>query len=112
VPDSPTRLPEPLRTAGHQSAARLRSGRLRPSKSDALTGMIMGIVSVVALCGCYGFPFNHPGIVFSLVGLSQIKKAGALHWPGMAMTGLALSIFSVVIVIVLIAVFGLFFFPR
>jgi hypothetical protein len=79
----------------------------------ALTGMIMGIVSVVALCGCYGFPFNVLGIVFSLVGLSQIKNSPEIYTGrAMAITGLVLSIFSVVIVIVLIAVFGLFFFAE
>lgn len=65
----------------------------------ALTGMILGIVSVtVGLCCCYGFPFNIAGIVFSLIGMNQIKAdpANQTGLP-MAQAGLWCSIGSIVI---------------
>lgn len=64
----------------------------------ALTGMILGIVSVtVGLCCCYGFPFNIAGIVFSVIGMNQIK-ADPVNQTGrqMALAGLWCSIASVV----------------
>ncbi len=77
----------------------------------ALTGMIMGIVSIPALCMCYGFPFNILGIVFSLIGLAQIKRSPeTFTGRGMAITGLALSIFSVALLAVMMALFGVFVF--
>ena len=55
-------------------------------------------------------PFNILGIVFSLVGLAQIKKSPeTFTGRGMAIAGLALSIFSVVLIGVMIAVFGVYF---
>jgi hypothetical protein len=84
--------------------------RLNPM---ALTGMIMGILSMVALCGCYGFPFNILGFVFSIIGLFQINHSPETYTGrGLALTGLSLSILSVVILIVLIAVFGVYFFAE
>src|SRR5262249_36208622 len=79
----------------------------------ALTGMIMGILAVPALCLCYGFPFNILGIIFSLIGLSQIKRSPETYTRrGMAITGLVLSIISFVLIVVLIAIFGVFFFGE
>ena len=74
----------------------------------AVTGMIMGILSVtIGLCCCYGLPFNLMGIIFSLVALSQIKADPASQGGrGMAIAGLTLSILSFVLVAVLFA-FGL-----
>lgn len=72
----------------------------------ALTGMILGIVSVtVGLCCCYGFPFNVAGIVFSIIGMNQIK-ADPVNQTGkqMAQTGLWCSIASIVIAAIMLAV--------
>ena len=69
----------------------------------ALTGMILGIVSVtVGLCCCYGFPFNIAGIVFSVIGMNQIK-ADPVNQTGrpMALAGLWCSIGSIVIAILM-----------
>lgn len=70
----------------------------------ALTGMILGIVSIPMLCCCYGFPFNIAGIVFSAIGLSQIKKdpVNQLGKP-MAIAGLVLSILSIVLAVVFLS---------
>jgi len=65
----------------------------------ALTGMILGLCSATfGLCCCYGFPFNIAGIVFSLVGMRQIRQNPHLYdGRGMAITGLVASILSFVL---------------
>ena len=70
----------------------------------AITGMVMGILSLVTIC-CYGFPFNLLGIIFSAIGLSQIKKSNPRQkGKGMAIAGLICSILSFLIYLVLIIV--------
>lgn len=74
----------------------------------AVAGMIMGIISVtVAICCCYGLPFNVLAIIFSLVGLSQIKADPYnQRGRGMAIAGLVLGIVSLLLAAVVLA-FGL-----
>ncbi len=62
----------------------------------AITGMILGIISLVLLCCWYGIPFNILGLVFSIIGLSQIKKNPNQQGKGMALAGLICSIISIV----------------
>ena len=73
----------------------------------AITGLVLGIVSLVLVCCCGGMPFNIAGIVFSVIGMNQIKKdpVNQLGKP-LALTGLILSILSLVIGIVLIILNG------
>lgn len=70
----------------------------------ALTGMILGIVSILAVCCCYGFPFNIAGIIFSVIGLNQIKANPSQQGKNMAVAGLWCSIASIVLGIILLAV--------
>jgi hypothetical protein len=66
------------------------AGRMAKTNSYAQAGMIFGILSWV--CCCCGFPFGILGLVFSLVGLSQINANPGLHeGRGMAIAGLILS---------------------
>ena len=61
----------------------------------ALTGLIMGIVSMACCCICAGIPFNLLGLVFSIIGLVQINKNPAVEeGRGLAIAGLVLSIIS------------------
>ena len=62
----------------------------------AITGMILGIISLVLVCCCYGIPFNILGLGFSIIGLSQIKKNPNQQGKGMALAGLICSIISIV----------------
>lgn len=69
-----------------------------PLKTNAyaLAGMICGILSVV--CCCCGFPFGILGVVFSLIGISQINANPQLQaGRGMAIAGLVLSIVSLLL---------------
>ena len=72
----------------------------------AMTGMILGIFSATfGLCCCYGAPFNVLGVIFSLVGLAQIKKdPGREQGRGLAIAGLALSLMSIVLGLILLAI--------
>jgi hypothetical protein len=68
----------------------------------AVAALILGSVSVIMACCCYGFPFNILGIVFAVIALSQIKKN--TPWEtgeGMAWAGLALCILSILLAIAL-----------
>ena len=70
----------------------------------AIAGMVMGILSLVTIC-CYGFPFNLLGIIFSAIGLSQIKKSNPRQkGKGMAIAGLICSILSFLIYAALLVV--------
>ena len=69
----------------------------------AITGMICGSLSLPMLCCCYGFPFNILGIIFSAIGLSQIKSNPHQDGKGMAIAGLICAILSLVMLAVFIA---------
>jgi hypothetical protein len=74
----------------------------------ALTGMIMGILSIVVGWFCCGPVFSILGIIFSAIGISQINKnPGNETGKGMAITGLILSILGMIFFIVIFALFGL-----
>lgn len=68
----------------------------------ALTGMILGIVSIVLVCCCYGLPFNIAGIIFSIIGMNQIKANPIQGGMGMAKAGLWCSIASLILGILLL----------
>jgi len=89
--------PEPISLAQYGSAAAVKTNQM------AMIGMIMGILSVtVGLC-CYSMPFSILGIVFSIIGLSQIRNdSRGQQGRGMAIAGLILSISSLLIAIALI----------
>jgi hypothetical protein len=72
------------------------AGRMAKTNSYAQAGLVFGILSVT--CCCCGFPFGILGLVFSLIGLSQISANPELHeGRGMAIAGLVLSIFSLLL---------------
>jgi hypothetical protein len=71
------------------------AGRMAKTNSYAQAGMIFGILSVTCCCG---FPFGILGLVFSLIGLSQINANPQLHeGRAMAIAGLILSIVSLLL---------------
>ena len=72
----------------------------------AITGMICGIISLPTLCCCYGIPFNILGIVFSLIGLSQLKANPQQQGKGMATAGLICSILSILLLILIMLGFA------
>jgi len=71
------------------------TGQLRKTNSYATAGLILGILSVTCCCG---FPFNVLGLVFSLIGLSQINRHPELYeGRGFAIAGVILSATSLIL---------------
>lgn len=69
----------------------------------AIAGLVMGILSLIQCCS---FAFGTLGVIFSGVGLSQIKKRPAeFKGKGMAVAGLVMSIVGLAINIVLIVIY-------
>jgi len=65
------------------------------NSSYATAGLIFGILSLTCCCGC---PFNILGLVFSLIGLSQISRHPECYeGRGFAIAGLILSAVSLVL---------------
>ena len=70
----------------------------------AIAGLVCGILSWLAMCCCYGIPFNVLGIVFSAVALTQLRRdREGQGGRAMAIAGLALSIVQIVLLVGLIA---------
>jgi hypothetical protein len=64
-------------------------GQPHKTNSFATAGLVCGILSLMCCCG---FPFNLFGIVFSLIGLSQINaNPQQQEGRGIAIAGLILS---------------------
>ncbi len=60
----------------------------------AITGMVIGILSIVSIYPCLGLPFNILGTIFSYVALGQIKKNPQQDGHGMAVAGMVCSLIS------------------
>ena len=72
--------------------------RTPKTNASAQAGMILGILSVTLVCCCYGFPFNVLGLIFSLIGLTQINEnPQGQQGRAMAITGLILSAASLIL---------------
>ena len=71
------------------------AGQLPKTSSFATAGLVFGILSLTCCCGC---PFSLLGLVFSLIGLSQINRRPELYeGRGLAIAGLILSVASLVL---------------
>ena len=99
-------LPEFACLFAPQPAIPTATPQIRKTNSSAMTGMILGILALTfGWCCCYGFPFNVPGIVFSAVGLAQVKNNPHLYdGKGMAIAGLILCIVSLVLAGILMVI--------
>lgn len=86
--------PQPLSPPGFQSMA----AAPRRMNGFAITGLILGIISLVACFCCAGIPFNVLGIVFSAVALAQIKnRPDEFSGKGIALAGLICSILGLIL---------------
>jgi uncharacterized protein DUF4190/uncharacterized protein DUF4339 len=65
----------------------------RKTNAYALWGMICGILSVVfCLCCCFNIPVGSLGLIFSLIGLTQINEMpDAYEGRALAIVGIVLS---------------------
>jgi hypothetical protein len=99
---------KPFAPPGALSGGATGPGAARGTNGFAVVGLVMGLLSITLQCCCYGVPFNILGVVFSLIALSQIKQNPRLYdGKGVAVAGLVLSLLSLVLAVVLIAIVGL-----
>jgi hypothetical protein len=90
------------------------SAQVPRNNSLAVAGMTLGILALtLGLCCCYGLPFSVPGIICSSLALSQIKR-DPLTQQGrsLAMAGLVLSIVSLLLGAILLALVGVISTPN
>lgn len=68
-------------------------GSARKNNSNAVIGLVLAIIAWTAgLCCCYGFPFSVLGLIFSLIGLSQInQEPDRYDGRGIAIAGIIVS---------------------
>jgi hypothetical protein len=72
----------------------------RKTNPGAITGLVFGLLAFFCCCK---FLFGPLGIIFSLVGLSEINRQPDYYeGRGLAIAGLVLSILSVLLAVVLI----------
>ena len=102
APGSLLPLPQPQPAAHPAPPATYTPAPKTDTNPMAITGMICGILSLPMLCCCYGLPFNILGIVFSIVGLTQLKANPQQQGKGMATAGLICSILSILLIGILI----------
>ena len=77
-------------------------GPIRKTNSYAMAGLIFGLLAILCCCK---FLFGALGIIFSLIGLSQINQHPELHeGRGLAITGLVLSILSLLLAMLFILI--------
>jgi hypothetical protein len=60
----------------------------------AIASFVCGLLSILLCCCCGGFPFNILGVVFGIIGLNQIKSDPTQSGKGMAIAGIILGGFS------------------
>jgi hypothetical protein len=71
------------------------AGRGRKTNGFAIAGLIFGILSLTCCCGC---AFNILGLIFSLIGWSQINRHPELYeGRGLAIAGVILSAASLLL---------------
>jgi hypothetical protein len=94
APGRPT-SPQPIRPLTGPGAT------TRPPQLNAfaLTGLILGVFSlVISFCCCGGMPFNLLGIVLSGIGLAQINQRPDVYTgKGAAIAGLIVSAMSLLL---------------
>jgi Domain of unknown function (DUF4190)/GYF domain 2 len=84
----------------------------RTNNGLAITGLVLGILSVLTVvpccCCCYGMPFNILGLIFSVIGLIQINtNPERFTGRGIAITGILLSIISLCFTVIWLILFGI-----
>jgi len=68
------------------------------TNSMALTGFILGLISVPSFCCCcVGLPCSILGLVFSCIGLAQINRNPMQGGRGLAIAGIILSVIGLLI---------------
>lgn len=68
----------------------------------AIAALVSGALSILCICGCYGFPFNLLGLVLGGVAVVQSNGDPSVGGKPLAFAGIGLSVLSFLIVFGLI----------
>ncbi|HUE35901.1 MAG TPA: DUF4190 domain-containing protein [Candidatus Acidoferrum sp.] len=79
--------PFPIMAAGSGSSSR--------TNGMAIAGFVSSLLGLI--CCCFGPPFSIIGLVFSCVGLSQIKENPMQGGKGLAIAGIVLAILGLLL---------------
>ena len=79
-------------------------GMVKRTNGLAVAGLIFGILSVTLGCLCFPPLFSIPGLVMSLIAKKNIRHSGEDD-AGMATAGLVMSIISLSLTILLLALY-------
>ena len=73
---APTPGPTPTPTSTPIAPAPLPTYPVQPVRTNgfAIAGLVLGILSIIGFCCCYGLPFSIPGLIFSLIAIGQINS--------------------------------------
>lgn len=87
-------MPQPIRPLANQHPA------WQPQRTNglAVTGLILGIVSLLTACCCSGLPFNVLGLILSAIALAQISRQPDVYsGKGIAIAGLIVCVVSLLL---------------
>ena len=86
--------PDPIQPPSSPGA----TWRHQQTNGLAVTGLILGIFSLLTACCCSGLPFNLLGLIFSAIALAQINRQPDVYsGKGVAIAGLIISIVSLLL---------------
>jgi hypothetical protein len=72
-----------------------------PNNTLAIVSLVCGIISIPAVCCCYGFPFNIIGLITGAIAIMQINADPELQGgKGLAIGGIVTSMVGIVILAV------------
>jgi len=97
---TPTATPTPTTPAAFPSYP------VQPVRTNgfATAGLVLGILSItIGFCCCYSLPFSVPGIIFSIVAITQINShPERYNGKVLAIIGIALCCLSLLISVILL----------
>ncbi len=100
-PEFAPSLPQPFPSGSDPS-------RTPRTNSMALAGFIFAVLSITfGFCCCYGTPLNLLALVFSFVGLSQIRSDPSQAGKPLAIAGIVIALLSLIVGVILGLFYGL-----
>jgi hypothetical protein len=73
-----------------------------PTSPLAIASLVLGGLAVLTSCCCYGLPFNLIGLILGIVAITQTGPESGQGGRGLAIGGVACSLFSMVLAVALL----------
>jgi hypothetical protein len=90
---TPSPTPTPVPTSTPVTPGVLPSYPIQPIRTNgfAIAGLVLGILSVIGFCCCYGLPFSISGLIFAIIAIGQINSQPERY------TGKTMAIIAIVL---------------